>query len=282
MLEQFDFTQLPQFNRALLHDLATGRYVQECVPVLIVGPCCTGKSHQAQALGHCAIRKGVDMQFTTCSHLTQSLYAARATGAYQCKLSALARIPLLILDDFGLKPLRALTDEDVHDLIAERYERTATIVTSNLDFPDWNQAFPANQILASSTLDRLRHNAYCLVLDGRSYSSPRTLLTQGLSPPKKQENRRPNPYVRCPFNHMKVAPLRRSSVGFFDPVGDSIHVDEIESWDSPSRLVATVLICIDCQFRWSRQTDPGDQSSLSPCRALVPSCCESRNWSPTQ
>ena len=176
-LEQFDFTQLPQLNRALVHDLATGRYVQECAPVLIVGPCGTGKSHLAQALGHCAVRQGVDVLFTTCAHLTQSLNAARAAGAYQRKLSALARIPLLIIDDFGLKPLRAPADEDLHDLIAERYERTATVVTSNLDFPEWDQAFPANRLLASATLDRLRHNAYCLVLDGQSYRSPRTLPT---------------------------------------------------------------------------------------------------------
>ncbi len=156
----------------------------ELLALLIVGHCCTGQSHLAASLGHCAVRQGVDVLFTICAHLTLSLYAARATGAYQCKLSALARIPLLIIDDFGPKPLRAPADEDVHDLIAERYVRTATIVTSNLDFPEWDQAFPANPLLASSTPDRLRHNAYCLVLDGRSYSSPRILLTQGLSLPK--------------------------------------------------------------------------------------------------
>jgi hypothetical protein len=52
-------------------------------------------------------------------------------------------VPLLIIDDFGLKPLRAPADEDLHDLIAERYEQASTIVTSNLDFPEWDQAFPA-------------------------------------------------------------------------------------------------------------------------------------------
>jgi DNA replication protein DnaC len=79
----------------------------------------------------------------------------------------------LIIDDFGLKPLRPPADEDLHDLIAERYEQAATILTSNLDFPEWDQAFPANRLLASATLDRLRHNAYCLVLDGDSFRAPR-------------------------------------------------------------------------------------------------------------
>lgn len=174
-LEQFDFERLPQLNRALVHDLATGRYLHEHAPVLIVGPCGTGKSHLAQALGHCAVRQGIDVVFTTCAGLTQSLNAARATGSYERKLAQLARVPLLIIDDFGLKPLRPPADEDLHDLIAERYETAATIVTSNLDFPEWDQAFPANRLLASATLDRLRHNAYCLVLDGQSYRAPKAL-----------------------------------------------------------------------------------------------------------
>jgi DNA replication protein DnaC len=184
-LEQFDFERLPQLNRALVHDLATGRYLQEKAPVLIVGPCGTGKSHLAQALGHCAVRQGADVVFTTCASLTQSLNAARATGSYERKLATLARIPLLIIDDFGLKPLRAPADEDLHDLIAERYEQAATIVTSNLDFPEWDQAFPANRLLASASLDRLRHNAYCLVLDGQSYRTPKQLVATTKPGPQK-------------------------------------------------------------------------------------------------
>jgi DNA replication protein DnaC len=172
-LDQFDFERLPQLNRALVHELATGRYLNERVPVLIVGPCGTGKSHLAQALGHCAIRQGVDVLFTTCAQLVATLNAARATGSYDRKLAGLARVPLLVIDDFGLKPLRPPADEDLHDLIAERYETAATIVTSNLDFTEWDQAFPANRLLASATLDRLRHNAYCLILDGQSYRAPK-------------------------------------------------------------------------------------------------------------
>jgi len=174
-LEQFDFERLPQLNRALVHELATGRYLEERAPVLIVGPCGTGKSHLAQALGHCAVRQGVDVAFTTCTQLTAAMNAARATGAYERKLASLARVSLLIIDDFGLKPLRPPADEDLHELMAERYESAATIVTSNLDLTEWDQPFPANKLLASATLDRLRHNAYCLVLDGKSYRAPRQL-----------------------------------------------------------------------------------------------------------
>ena len=78
------------------------------------------------------------------------------------------------MDDFGLKPLRPPQDEDLHELIAERYERRPTILTSNLNFKEWGDAFP-NRLLGAATLDRLRHGAYLVVLDGESYRSPRPL-----------------------------------------------------------------------------------------------------------
>jgi DNA replication protein DnaC len=72
-------------------------------------------------------------------------------------------------------------DDDLHDLIAERYEQTATIVTSNLDFHEWDQAFPSNRLLALATVDRLCHNAYCLVLDGPSGRNPKIAPPPGSS-----------------------------------------------------------------------------------------------------
>jgi DNA replication protein DnaC len=206
-LDQFDFERLPNLNRSLIHDLATGRYLQEKAPVLIVGPCGTGKSHLAQALGHCAVRQGVDVIFTTCASLTQSLNAARATGGYERKLATLARVPLLTIDDFGLKPLRSPADEDLHDLIAERYEQAATIVTSNLDFPAWDQAFPNNRLLASATLDRLRHNAYCM--------APRRCVV-----PRAQNRRR-----------QRQIPLRQSGkiTPFLNPLGSPVQQPETGS-----------------------------------------------------
>jgi DNA replication protein DnaC len=190
-LEQFDFERLPALNRTLVNDLAAGRYLAECAPILIVGPSGTGKSHLAQALGQCAIRQGVDTVFTTCAQLTASLNAARANGGYERRLAAFARVPLLIIDDFGLKPLRTPADEDLHDLIAERYETAATIVTSNLDFPEWDQAFPTNRLLAAATLDRLRHNAYCLVLDGQSYRAPKQIAAATKPAPQKPSKSTP-------------------------------------------------------------------------------------------
>lgn len=171
-LEGFDFDFNPGINRALINDLAACRFVDEKVSILIAGPCGTGKSHVAQAIGHCAVRQGVDVMFTSQTQLLAQINAARATGGFERKMQTLARVPLLIIDDFGLKPLKPVQDEDLHDLVAERYERTSTIITSNLDFSEWGEAFP-NKLLGAATLDRLRHRAYQVILDGKSYRSPR-------------------------------------------------------------------------------------------------------------
>lgn len=171
-LEGFDFDFNPGINQQLINELARCGFINEKVALLIAGPCGTGKSHLAQAIGHCAVREGIDVMFTTQSNLLSQIHAARATGNIERKMQTLIRVPLLIIDDFGLKPLKQGQDEDFHDLIGERYERAATIITSKLDFGEWGEAFP-NKLLGASTLDRIRHGAYRLVLDGKSYRAPR-------------------------------------------------------------------------------------------------------------
>ena len=171
-LEQFDHSFNPSINRALITDLASCRFLEEKVAVFVVGPCGTGKSHIAQALGHAAVRTGHDVLFTTQSKMLSQLNAARAINTYDRFFRKLASVDLLIIDDFGLKPLRPAQDEDFHDIIAERYERRSTIVTSNLDLSEWGEAFP-NRLLGAATIDRLRHGAYKIILEGKSYRSTR-------------------------------------------------------------------------------------------------------------
>lgn len=171
-LESFNFDFNPKINRAQIQELASCRFIAERVPVLIVGPCGTGKSHIAQSLAHCAIRQGIDTLWISQTKLFNELQAAKASGRFDKKFSELVKIPLLIVDDFGLRPLRNQQDEDFHDLISERYERASTIITSNLDFSEWGSAFP-NRLLAAATIDRLRHNAYRVTLDGPSFRGER-------------------------------------------------------------------------------------------------------------
>jgi DNA replication protein DnaC len=169
-IENFNFDFNPKINRTLINDLATCRFIQECYPVIIVGPCGTGKTHIAQALGLCAIQQGCDVICTTQTELSEKLQGAKAINGYSKTLAAMAKIKLLIIDDFGLKPLKSPQDEVIHDVISSRYENTATIMTSNLAVDEWLQAFP-NQLLGSATIDRILHNSYTLKLEGKSYRS---------------------------------------------------------------------------------------------------------------
>lgn len=169
-IESFDMNFNPGINIQQINELTSCNFIDERVAVLIAGPCGTGKSHLAQAIGHCAVQKGYDVAFYTQAKLLAYLNAARATNMYERRFQALVKVPLLIIDDFGLKPLKSPQDEDIHDLIDERYENTATIITSNLDYSEWGDAFP-NKLLGAATLDRLRHNAYRVTLEGDSYRS---------------------------------------------------------------------------------------------------------------
>ena len=168
----FDLGAVPVSNRQLIQDLMSCRFIEEKANALIVGPCGTGKSHIAQALGNEAVRKGFDVLFIKHTKLLGQLQAAKGTGTLEKKLSQLTDLDLLIIDDFGLRPMEARQEDLFHELISERYERCATIVTSNLDYSEWGAAF-SNKLLGAATIDRLRHGAYRLVLDTESYRQPR-------------------------------------------------------------------------------------------------------------
>lgn len=173
-LEGFNFEARPTLNRQWLLELATCKFIEEPSNVLIVGPTGVGKSHLAQALGHAACRRGYDVNCLALHKMLKTLHAARADGTFDRKFSNLCRVDLLIIDDYGLKTLQPPADEDLHEIVAERYERRATIVTSNLDFGEWGRGF-ANPVLANATIDRLRHNAHCLVIEGESYRALRSM-----------------------------------------------------------------------------------------------------------
>jgi len=167
-LESFDFAFNPTINRQQLFELATGLYIQRHENVLICGPTGVGKSHLAQALGHEACRRGYDVLFVSAPKLLQHLHGGRADNTYERRLQTFLRPDLLIVDDFGLKPLRPPSSEDWFDVIAERYERGSLIVTSNRALNEWPDLF-GDPLLASAGLDRLFHNAHALTITGNSY-----------------------------------------------------------------------------------------------------------------
>jgi DNA replication protein DnaC len=172
-LEGFDFSFNPSINRQHLLHLASGDYIRQKHNILICGPSGVGKSHLAQALAHEACRQGFDVLFTNTHTMLQQLNGGRADGSFERRLARYLRPDLLILDDFGLKPLRPPGPEDLYDVIAERYERGSLIVTSNRAPNEWPELF-GNPLLASAGLDRLAHHAETVVMTGRSFRAART------------------------------------------------------------------------------------------------------------
>ena len=168
-LEGFDWSFNPSINRQQILDLAVGTWIERKESCLIVGPAGTGKSHLAQALGQEACRRGYDVVFTPAAKMLAHLNGGRADGTYDRRLSGYLRPDLLILDDFGLRPLREREGEDFYEVIGERYERGSILVTSNRDYGEWPEAFGENPLLASAALDRLAHRAHLITITGASY-----------------------------------------------------------------------------------------------------------------
>lgn len=195
-IEQFDFDRTAGLNRFLLNDVLTCRFIQEAAPVHIVGPVGTGKSHLAQAIGHQAVKLGHDVHFATQSQLFGALHRSRLSGVYERRLKMLSKVTLLVIDDFALKPIGTPFDDDLHEIVAARYEKLPTVITSNLASEEWQEAFSNNKLLGSATVDRLMHGAYSITLEGRSQRTPRThpngsTLEPTLTPssPTKRETR---------------------------------------------------------------------------------------------
>lgn len=167
-LETFDFTFNPGINRQLIYDLATAQYIRDKRNVLLCGPTGVGKSHLAQALAHEACRRGFDVLFTDAHKLLRHLHAGRADGSYDKRLALFARADLLVIDDFGLKPMQSPAAQDMYDIIAARYECGSILLTSNRAPAEWATWF-ADPLLASAGLDRLSHRAHAIVITGASY-----------------------------------------------------------------------------------------------------------------
>jgi len=169
-LESFDFGFTPSVNRQQIYDLATCAFVERAEGIWFLGPAGVGKSHLAQAMGHESARRGYDVLFTRTSTMLAHLQGGRADGTYERRLLSYLRPDVLVLDDFGLKPMRPPSSEDLYEVIDGRYQRAPIVLTTNRAFSEWPELFD-QPILASAALDRLAHGATQVLITGESYRS---------------------------------------------------------------------------------------------------------------
>jgi DNA replication protein DnaC len=167
-LETFDFKFNPKLQIMLIKELALCDFIEKKQNIFILGPSGVGKSHLAQALGHEACRRGVDVLFYCTHQLFEWIYSGRGDGTHKKRLAQVIKTPLLVLDDFGLQSLNESQQEDLYQLIAERYEKGSIIITSNRDFDEWPSIF-INPLLGTAALDRLVHKGIQIIIEGNSY-----------------------------------------------------------------------------------------------------------------
>jgi len=166
-LEAVDYGPRRGLEKSQLRQLATCRWVAEHQAVLIYGACGTGKSFLACALAHQACRHGYRALYWRTSRLFHELTLARAAGTYPRLLARLARIDVLVLDDWGLAPIQDQERQDLLEILEDRYGLRSTVMTSQLAPALWHD-YVAHPTLADAICDRILHHAHRIELTGES------------------------------------------------------------------------------------------------------------------
>lgn len=160
-LASFDFRRAGQLPEALLHELIEGEYIDRAQTVILMGEPGTGKTHLATALGVAAAEQGRAVRFTTAGRLVNDLIEARDARQLGRVVGRYSRLDLLVLDELGYLPLGKADAELLFQVLSERHERRALVLTTNLPFAEWTGIFPDPR-LCRAVIDRLTHRAHII------------------------------------------------------------------------------------------------------------------------
>ena len=168
LLDNFDFQFNPKMNRSLVFDLATAAWIGRREDALFLGPSGSGKSHCAQAIGHAVIQQGYRVLYREAHILLEELADATLDGNRKQHVELLTTVPLLIIDDLGMRKLPLTAAEELLEIIMRRYERASTLITSNRPVEDWGKLL-GDSAAVSAMLDRLLHHGHVLKCGPRSW-----------------------------------------------------------------------------------------------------------------
>jgi DNA replication protein DnaC len=174
-LDNFDFNFNKKMNRSLVFDLATANFIAKHEDALFLGPPGTGKSHLAQAIGQAAIQQGYRVLYREAHTLINDLADATLDGTRKEQMELFSTVPLLIIDDLGMRKLPSTAAEDLLEIVMRRYERTSTMLTSNRPIDDWGKLL-GDTAAVTAMLDRLLHHGHVLKSGPRSWRTKTLLL----------------------------------------------------------------------------------------------------------
>lgn len=192
LFERWDKTANVQFDRRVLSELTTLRFVEGHRNVIILGPVGVGKTFIAHALGHVACAAGFQVRVHRADELLRLLRQSRMDNSRDDLMTELTTVDLLVVDDFALEPMTREESRDVYQLFVDRNARLPTIVTSNRDTDEWLALFD-DTLLAQSAVDRFKNNAYDLVIDGESYRPRLKPVVDDQPPPPAPVTKRASP-----------------------------------------------------------------------------------------
>jgi len=167
-LKDFDFDFQPSINRQQIQDFTTLRFIESQENIVFLGPSGVGKTHLATSIGIAAAKKRYSTYFIKCHDLLQQLKKARLENRLDARLKHFTKYKLLIIDELGYLPIDKDDSKLFFQLIDMRYEKKSTILTTNINFNNWDEVF-YDAIIANAILDRILHHAHIVSISGKSY-----------------------------------------------------------------------------------------------------------------